>query len=48
MVEIVWNEGGGKSCKQIMPVFGQSLRYLLFFDKNSEVESFYVQVIAYN
>lgn len=48
MAEVVYNTYGGRSLQQIMPVFGQSLCYLILFQPDGEIERYYTQVINYN
>lgn len=48
MAEVIQNDNGGRSLQEIMPMFGQSLRYLIFFQPNGEIERHYTQVINYN
>ena len=48
MAEVSANYAGGNTLRSILPVFNQTLRYLLIYDFNGKIKKYYTRKISYN
>jgi hypothetical protein len=48
LAEVSMNQSGKLTLHDILPMFNQTVRYLIFFKPNGKVQKYYTQVVSYN